>query len=116
MKSEIFGPNTTFLPYDDIEEAIAISNMSDYGLASSVFSADDTIFTKCASQISAGIVNHNRSTIGASSKLPFGGIGDSGNYRPAAISMIDSCVYPQSCLRATPPDQVQFSNIVGLDL
>ena len=116
MKSEIFGPSTTFLPYDDIEEAIVMANVSDYGLAASVFTADDAIFSKCASQISAGLVNHNRSTIGASSKLPFGGVGDSGNYRPAAVSMVDSCVYPQSCLRVIPPDQVDFSDIIGLDL
>ena len=116
IKSEIFGPNTTFLPYHDIEEAIAIANIPDYGLAASVFTANDAIFSQCAANISAGLVNHNRSTVGASSKLPFGGVKNSGNYRPAAVSMVDSCIYPQSCLRVTPPDQTTFSDIVGLGL
>lgn len=115
FKNEIFGPNVTFIPYSDIEEAIAIANTPDYGLAAAVFTADDTIFTKCALNISVGLLNHNRSTVGASSKLPFGGVKNSGNYRPAASAMVDACVYPQSCLRVTP-GQVEFSDIVGLDL
>ena len=93
IKSEIFGPNTTFVPYDDIDEAIAIANMPDYGLAASIFTADDMIFSKCAENIWAGIINHNQPTVGASSKLPFGGVRDSGNYRPAGVNMVDSCVY-----------------------
>ena len=116
IKDEIFGPNTIFFPYDDIEEAIAIANMPGYGLAASVFTEDNDIFDRCALDISTGLINHNRSTVGASSKLPFGGVGDSGNYRPAAVAMVDSCVYPQSCLRVSPSDSVDFSSIVGLDV
>ena len=63
IKSEIFGPNTTFISYNDIEEAIAIANAPDYGLAASVFTANDSLFSQCASQLSSGLVNHNRSTV-----------------------------------------------------
>ena len=35
-----------------------------------------------------------RGTAGASSKLPFGGLGHSGNHRPAAAFSVDYCVYP----------------------
>ncbi|MCY4643143.1 MAG: aldehyde dehydrogenase family protein [Bacteriovoracales bacterium] len=115
IKSEIFGPNVTFIPYEEIEDAIALANAPDYGLAASVFTSNDTIFSLCASNIEVGILNHNRSTVGASSRFPFGGVGDSGNYRPAGVSMVDSCVYPQSCLRISPPDHVDFSNIEGID-
>ena len=114
INSEVFGPNTTFLPYDDIDQAIAIANMPEYGLAASVFSADDEVFSRCAANIMAGLVNQNRSTIGASSKLPFGGVRNSGNYRPAGVSMVDACVYPQSCLRVSEPEEVSFGDMVGL--
>jgi len=48
--------------------------------------------------VNAGIINWNQPTNGASSKLPFGGVGRSGNYRPAGFSAIDSCVYPVSSI------------------
>ena len=39
-QDEIFGPNCTFTPYEDIEDAINIANINDYGLAASVFTQD----------------------------------------------------------------------------
>jgi hypothetical protein len=39
-REEIFGPVLTAIPYRDEEDAIAIANDSDYGLAGSVFTAD----------------------------------------------------------------------------
>lgn len=98
LNSEIFGPDCTIIPYDTIDEAIYIANMTEYGLASSIFSNDKKIQEHCLANIDAGVININRSTVGASSKLPFGGIKSSGNYRPAAVSMIDSCVYPVASL------------------
>jgi len=40
-----------------------------------------------------GILNLNRSTVGASARLPFGGLKHSGNHRPAGVSMIEHCVH-----------------------
>ena len=42
----------------------------------------------------AGCVNVNAGTAGASSKLPFGGLGRSGNHRPAGAFSLDYCAYP----------------------
>jgi hypothetical protein len=39
-------------------------------------------------------VNWNTGTAGASSKLPFGGLGRSGNHRPAGAFAVDACAYP----------------------
>jgi len=105
LMSEIFGPNCTFIPYDEIEEAIAIANGTEFGLAASVFSNDQSVYQKCIQEIDAGQVNFNRSTVGASSRLPFGGVKSSGNYRPAALTTIDSCVFQMASL-----DIVQFSS------
>ena len=41
-----------------------------------------------------GVVNWNLGTIGASGRLPFGGLKKSGNARPAAAFAIRNCVYP----------------------
>jgi len=116
LMSEIFGPNCTFIPYRDIEQAIEMTNSSEYGLAASVFTADKNIFKKCIEDIDTGLVNLNRSTVGASSKLPFGGVKSSGNYRPAALTTIDACVYQQSSLEVDSNITDSLDSIKGLEL
>jgi succinylglutamic semialdehyde dehydrogenase len=46
------------------------------------------------------VVNWNRPTTGASGKLPFGGVGDSGNHRPSAYYAADYCAYPVASMEA----------------
>lgn len=116
LTSEIFGPNCTFITYKDIEEAIEISNSSEYGLAAGVFTADESLFRKCFEEIDAGLINWNRSTCGASPKLPFGGLKNSGNYHPAAVAMIDSCVLQKSSLQMQEVQPSGIDSIKGMDL
>ena len=48
--------------------------------------------------VNAGVVNWNRQTTGASGKLPFGGVGKSGNHRPSAFFAADYVSYPVASL------------------
>jgi succinylglutamic semialdehyde dehydrogenase len=98
IKEEIFAPHVTIIPFREPEEAIEIANCSPYGLSAAAYTQDQSLINKCLLEIDAGIININRSTVGASSKLPFGGVKDSGNHRPAAVSMVDHCVSPCSTL------------------
>jgi succinylglutamic semialdehyde dehydrogenase len=116
LHSEIFGPNVTFIPYDTIEEAIKIANATEYGLAASIFTKDINLYKLCVEEIDSGLVNFNRSTVGASAKLPFGGIKNSGNYHPAALTTIDACVYQMSSLEVLSDEPEDIKNIIGLDL
>jgi len=43
---EAFGPLTTIMPYDSVEDAIKIANKSDGSLVASLFTADDDIAAK----------------------------------------------------------------------
>lgn len=113
LTNEIFGPNATIIPYDDIEEAISLANSNEYGLASCAFTKDRSIFNKCALEIDSGLVNWNRSTTGASPLLPFGGIKNSGNYRPASIATIDACVYQMASLEASDQED-ELDSIKGV--
>lgn len=116
LHSEIFGPNVTFIPYDTIHEAIKIANATEYGLAASVFTKDANIQKLCVEEIDSGLVNFNRSTVGASAKLPFGGVKNSGNYRPAALTTIDACVYQMASLEVLSDEPDDIKTIIGLDL
>ncbi len=98
LNTEIFGPSCTFFPYNEIQEAIEITNTCPFGLVASVYTNDETIKECCINELDVGVIHINRPTIGASMKLPFGGVKNSGNYRPAGLSTIRSTVFPLSSL------------------
>jgi len=115
LQNEIFGPNVTFIPYHDFDEAIQIANSTEYGLASALFSKNQELYRYALEEIDAGLLNFNRSTVGASAKLPFGGVKNSGNYRPAALTTIDACVYQMASLETLDHTPEDLSKIVGLE-
>ncbi|MGK0367432.1 MAG: succinylglutamic semialdehyde dehydrogenase [Thermoproteota archaeon] len=112
-KTEIFGPNVCFTPYTEIERAIELSNISEYGLAGSIFTKQKDIYELCLRDMDVGIFNLNRSTVGASSRLAFGGVKNSGNYKPAAVSMIDHCVSTLASLE-TMDNSSKMADVKGL--
>jgi len=91
---EHFGPLLTAMVVEDLDHAIAIANQTKYGLAAGLLSDDPSAYHHFLSQIRAGIINWNSPTTGASGKLPFGGIGASGNHRPSGYFAADYCSYP----------------------
>lgn len=78
-REEIFGPVLTMIPYDTEEEAIAIANDTEYGLAGYVQSGDLEHARAVASKIRAGNVQINGAAPGMD--VPFGGFKMSGNGR-----------------------------------
>ncbi len=91
---EIFGPLLRMTTVSDLDEAIEQCNASRYGLAASIFTRSQESAERFLFEARAGCVNVNAGTAGASSKLPFGGLGLSGNHRPAASFSLDYCAYP----------------------
>jgi succinylglutamic semialdehyde dehydrogenase len=116
MQSEIFGPNCTFVVYDELDEAISIANATEYGLAAGIFTKDIKNYHHAVQDLDVGLLNLNRSTVGASSKLPFGGVKNSGNYHPAAVATIDSCVYQMASLELENDEPGDMALIKGLDI
>jgi aldehyde dehydrogenase (NAD+) len=78
-REEIFGPVLTMIPYDTEEEALAIANDTEYGLAGYVQGGDLDRARKVASRIRAGNVHLNGASGGMD--VPFGGYKQSGNGR-----------------------------------
>lgn len=91
---EVFGPLLRISVVDSLDEAIAQANATKYGLAASIFSKNQASIDRFLAEARAGCVNVNAGTAGASSKLPFGGLGHSGNHRPAGSFSLDYCAYP----------------------
>lgn len=107
---ELFGPLLQVIRVDDFDQAIAEANKTRFGLAASLVGGSPQDYHRFWANIRAGIVNWNRPTSGASSSAPFGGIGFSGNHRPAAFYAADYCAYP---VASTEMEQPRASVGVG---
>jgi len=114
QQSELFAPNLAVLAVDELDEAIGQANATQYGLVASVFSKDRAVYEKCWDDLQMGLVNWNRSTIGASSSLPFGGLKKSGNHFPTAVTSTQYCAYPVSSMEIAEP-KPDFAAYPGLN-
>ncbi|RZV33866.1 MAG: aldehyde dehydrogenase family protein, partial [Sphingomonadaceae bacterium] len=94
----------------NLAEGIAEANNTRFGLSASLIGGTPQDYSKFWASIRAGIVNWNQPTNGASSKAPFGGLGLSGNHRPAAYYAADYCAYP---VASSELDQPRASVGVG---
>ncbi len=100
---ELFGPDLAVYVVDDLDEAIAVANDTPYGLCAGVWTARAAAFEEVARRVRVGALSHNAATVGASSRLPFGGIGHSGNHRPAGVFSTRYCAYPMAVTREVGP-------------
>ena len=100
VDEEVFGPLLQLIRVSDFSAAIQTANETQYGLVAGVFSQSRTNFDTFFREVNAGLINWNRPTTGASGKLPFGGVGRSGNHRPAGYFMIDACNVAVACLES----------------
>src|SRR3954447_53776 len=83
VQRETFAPLLYVLPYDDLEEAIALNNAVPQGLSSSIFTSDQAEAERflSAEGSDAGIVNVNIGTSGAEIGGAFGGEKETGGGR-----------------------------------
>ncbi|ATF08667.1 aldehyde dehydrogenase [Candidatus Enterovibrio altilux] len=83
-REEIFGPVLSVITFDTIEEAIAIANDTNYGLASAVWTSNISKAHKTAKALKTGMVwiNHYN---GGDMTCPFGGYKQSGNGRDKSL-------------------------------
>jgi RHH-type proline utilization regulon transcriptional repressor/proline dehydrogenase/delta 1-pyrroline-5-carboxylate dehydrogenase len=91
---EVFGPDLCVEVIDSDDEAIAVIEASPHGFANAVFTGSTARFEHIFARTRSGICNRNRSTNLASAKLPFGGVGRSGNYRPTGAWAPRNTVFP----------------------
>jgi len=74
---EIFGPVVTLHPFSDDEEAIEIANMTEYGLAGSIWTRDIDAANAMAERIESGMIWIN-CWLHRDLRVPFGGVKNSG--------------------------------------
>lgn len=77
MREEPFGPLALVQPFDELEEAIAVANSVDYGLAAYAFTSSLPVAQKLQATLEAGSVSINTFAM-TPPELPFSGIKQSG--------------------------------------
>ena len=75
-QEEIFGPVISAIPFDDVDDAVAIANDSTYGLSGSVWTADAEAGLGIAKRVRTGTFNVNGFMLEPCA--PFGGFKQSG--------------------------------------
>jgi len=110
---ETFGPLLQIIRVADFDAALEEANNTKFGLAAGLVSDSADLFQRFEAEVRAGVLIWNRQTTGASGAAPFGGVGQSGNHRPAGYYAADYSAWPMASLIA--PGVVKDDEaIVGL--
>ena len=105
---EIFAPLVQIYRPKNFHDALDQANHTRYGLVAGLISDNPQQYQAFYQTVRAGLMNWNKPTTGASSQLPFGGIGISGNHRPSAYFAADYCAYPvasQEAIKLKPLEE-----------
>lgn len=89
-REEIFGPVGTLIAFDSDEEALAVANATEYGLAATIWTKDVTRAHMAAAALKVGAVGVN-GWAPIDARLPWGGFKTSGIGRELGYSGIEAC-------------------------
>ncbi|MFI1209463.1 aldehyde dehydrogenase [Streptomyces sp. NPDC020802] len=87
-REEIFGPVLSVLTFDDVEEAVALANATEYGLAAGLWTGDLSTAHTVSRALRAGTVWVNCYEEGDLT-VPFGGMKQSGNGRDKSAHALE---------------------------
>ncbi|WP_313674715.1 aldehyde dehydrogenase [Mycolicibacterium sp.] len=99
-QEEIFGPVLAVIAYDSDEQAVALANDSEFGLAGTVWSTDVDRATEVAREIRTGTVGINDYQLDINA--PFGGVKASGIGRELGPEGLDEFFELKSIYRLGP--------------
>ena len=105
-KEEVFGPVTTVMNVDSLDEALLIANATEFGLTASFFSSSDADIARATKELVAGLIKINAPNTGSELHVPFGGLKAStfpGPREQNAQSVADFFTITKSVYRRVAP-------------
>lgn len=94
-QEEIFGPVVTLIPFDGDDDAIAMANATQYGLAASVWTTQLSRAHRVAARLESGIVWIN-CWMRRDLRTPFGGVKNSGVGREGGVEALRFFTEPKN--------------------
>ncbi|MGA7203467.1 MAG: NAD-dependent succinate-semialdehyde dehydrogenase [Specibacter sp.] len=94
LSEEIFGPVAPIVTFKTEDEAVALANDTEYGLASYVFTKDLNRGLRMADRLEVGMMGLNAGVI-SNAAAPFGGVKQSGMGREGSVEGIAEYQYIQ---------------------
>jgi aldehyde dehydrogenase (NAD+) len=101
-REEIFGPVLAVIPYEGVDEAVAIANDSEFGLGGSVWTDDAERGNEIARRVQTGSIGINHYTLDPAA--PFGGVKASGLGRELGPEGLTAYLQLQSIYEAAPQE------------
>ncbi len=99
-REEIFGPVLAVIPYEGVDQAVAIANDSEFGLGGSVWTADHERAEAVARRVQTGSIGINHYMLDPVG--PFGGVKASGLGRELGPEGLAAYLQTQSIYEAAP--------------
>ena len=98
-QEEIFGPVVTIQPFDTEEEAIALANSTEYGLAATIWTSDLSRAHRLGNEVESGIIWINCWLL-RDLRTPFGGVKNSGVGREGGWEALNFFTEPKNvCIK-----------------
>jgi succinate-semialdehyde dehydrogenase/glutarate-semialdehyde dehydrogenase len=77
LQQEIFGPVAVLMPFETVDEAVALANDTEYGLVAYVYTSDLKTGLRISERLESGMIALNRGLV-SDAAAPFGGVKQSG--------------------------------------
>ncbi|SON60507.1 NAD/NADP-dependent betaine aldehyde dehydrogenase [Mycobacterium simulans] len=101
---EQFGPVLPIFGYDTVDDAVKAANATEFGLTASIWTGDDALADRVATQLVAGTVSVNCHGMAAQDpRVPFGGVGQSGIGRELGLEGVRAFTQPRGFVRQSAP-------------
>ncbi len=98
LTEEVFGPVVTVIAFDDLTDALAAANSSDYALQAGVFTRSvETAFAVSAQLVAGAVVVNGTSDLRVDS-MPFGGFKSSGIGREGVRFAVEAMTEPKNTI------------------
>lgn len=102
LTKEVFGPVVSIIAFDDLDDAIAAANDSEYALQAGVFTRSvDTAFEVSSRLVTGAVVVNGTSDVRVDS-MPFGGFKSSGVGREGVRYAVEAMTEPKNTIINLP--------------